>query len=82
MIILEFRFRENFYSASSLLKRHKIPCVAELGMEDWRPSHIFLFEDALRTDPQREALGLARDIEREDRRMQRGQHQSNLAIPL
>ena len=82
MIILEFRFREHFHSASSVLKRHKIPCVAELGMEDWRPSYIFLFEDALRTDPQRRALGLAREFEKEDRRKQMGHPQSNLAIPL
>lgn len=82
MIVLEFRFRDYFQDASALLKNHKIPCVAEVGMEEWRPSYIFMFEDALRTDPQRKALSLARDFEKEDRRRQMRHPQSNLAIPL
>jgi len=81
MIILEFRFRENFHDASTILKSHKIPCVSEVGMEEWRPSYIFLFEDALHTDPQRRALGLAREYEKEDRRRQHRHPPANLAIP-
>lgn len=81
MIVLEFRFQDNFQKASGLLKNHRIPCVAEWGMEACRPSYIFMFEDALRTEPQKKALGLARGFEQEDRRRQAVNPQANLAFP-
>jgi len=67
MIILEFRSAEIFQKVSNLLKRRKIPCVSEACMEEWRSSYIFLFEENVRTPPQREALSWARGFEEEDR---------------
>jgi len=81
MIILEFRFQAPFQKASGLLKNHRIPCVSEAAMEGWRPSFIFLFEEAVRTATQREALRQARSLEKEDQ-AQRNIHQVlNLAVP-
>jgi len=81
MIILEFRSAEIFQKVSKLLKKHKIPCVSESCMEEWRSSYIFLFEENIRTHPQRDALTCARGFEEEDNRRQGHNLLPNLALP-
>ena len=82
MIILEFRFQGIFQKASIILINQKISCIFEAAMEEWRPSFIFMFEDAVRTDPQREALRQARALEKEDHRQRNIYQEPNLAVPL
>lgn len=82
MIILEFRDAVLFDQASLELKRHKVQCVAEPGMATFRSSYIFLFEEQVRNEPQRQALGRARRLEAEGRSRQRFIALPNLAQPL
>ena len=81
MIVLEFRCPELFTSACSLLKARKLQFFAEAALESWRPSVIFLFEEDIRTGPDRKALCQARDFEREDYGRQKPHAWPNLAVP-
>jgi len=82
MIILEFRSQDLFQNASEILKKHRLPCISEVAMEAWRSNYIFLFEDAVRTGPQREALRQARSLEMDDHRQRKIHRELNLAVPL
>ena len=82
MIILEFRFKENFNTAFKILKGLKIPFTFEVSMVEWRSNLIFFFEDAIQTLSQREALRRARNFEKVDRSQQKCFPGPNLAVPL
>jgi len=82
MIILEFRFRQNFNTAFRILKRLKVPFTFEISMVEWRSNMIFFFEDAIQTLSQREALRRARKYETADRHQQKSFPGPNLAVPL
>jgi len=82
MIILEFRSQDIFQKACAILEKHKLSCIAEAAVEEWQPSSIFLFEDAVRSDPQREALRQARALERDDHHLRKIHQELNLAVPL
>ena len=82
MIILEFRDPALFDQASSELKRHKVQCVSEASMVTFRSSYIFMFEEQVRTEPQRQALDRARRLEAEGQSRQRFINLPNLALPL
>jgi hypothetical protein len=82
MIILEFRSQEIFQKASAILKNNKLSCISELSSEEWQPSSIFMFEDAVRSDSQREVLRQARALEKEDQQQRKIHQELNLAVPL
>ena len=81
MIILEFRFQENFQAASRLLEAGGLSFEFETAREDWRPSLIWLFEEQIGSEAHRAALKLARGQERADRAQARPHAGSNLAVP-
>ena len=81
MIILEFRFPENFHAASRILEAHRIPYASDLSTVEWRPSLLYLFAEDLRTDAQREAIQHMRSIEGRDRVQRKLCPDFNLAVP-
>lgn len=81
MILLEFHHSDTFSKANGVLKRQRIRCVAEPSGVPFRSSRIYLFEENVRTDPQRRALGQARGLEAEDRSRQRFTTLPHLADP-
>ena len=81
MIVLEFRFRENFQAACRLLEAGGLTFEFETAREEWRPSLLWLFEEALASDDHRGALSLAQGFERKDRFQRRHASVLNLAVP-
>lgn len=82
MILLEFRHLDTFRRASTELQRQRIRCTAEPSGVSFQSSFIYLFEENVRTSPQRRALSRARRFEAEDRSRQRYASLPNLAVPL
>lgn len=81
MIILEFRLQDHFLSASTLLETCKLPFEFETAQDPWRPNLIWLFEESVRTESQREGLVKARRLEKVDHFLQKQQGTLNLAVP-
>jgi len=81
MIVLEFRLAETFQYAASTLERIKIPFQAERSPVEFRPHRLWLFQDALRSRRQWDALARARSLEREDRLRCQDRALPNLAEP-
>jgi hypothetical protein len=82
MILLEFKFKEVFREAFRVLDAAGLQFRSEKGREDYCPSYIYFFEDELRTEPQREALKRARDLEGEDHRREQRRPVPALGVPF
>lgn len=82
MIILEFRFPENFLAATRILDTQNISYWSEVSTVEWRPSRIYFFTNKIFTDCQHEAIRNSLILEEDDRNQQKIYPVLNLAVPM
>jgi hypothetical protein len=82
MITLEFRLPANLDAASKILDTQNLSYKVDVSLDGCRPSVIYFFENAIRTETQREALRQARSVEKKDHHQWKSSPSLNLAATL
>jgi hypothetical protein len=82
MIVLDFKFKNHFWTAAQFLEEAELRFKTQPALGDMFPNRIFFFEEELRNDCQRMALKEARREESRDFLDRRRFNSPSLAIPV